>query len=71
MCGNKAGIRGDDKKRWAVKRIKVRRRGEMKVKGVGYKDQENDESSEKKNLSLEEGEGNIKKVWKKGRREWG
>ena len=35
----------------------------MKVKGVGYKDQENDESSEKKNLSLKEREGNIKKVW--------
>ena len=41
-----------------------------KAKGVGCKDQEKDESSEKKNLSLE-GEGNIKKVWKKGRREWG
>ena len=37
------------------------------MKGVGYKDWEKDESSEKKNLSLEE-EGNMKKVWE-GQRE--
>ena len=40
---------------------------EQKMKGVGYKDWEKDESSEKKNLSLEE-EGNMKKVWE-GQRE--
>ena len=33
------------------------------MKGVGYKYWEKDESSEKKNLSLEE-EGNMEKVWK-------
>ena len=35
----------------------------MKVEGVGYEDWEKDESSEKKNLSLEE-EGNMKRYGK-------